>query len=738
MSSISPAVRRQRLVGMSPLSATGEGQRLHAGAGAFAGILAERVVSVFAAERERWLLWVPVFFGGGIAVYFALAEEPPLWSGSMALAVLACGCLLCRQRTGILLVLLAATALAAGFTLTQWRSHVLAAPVLIRDMGPVMLEGRVIAVETRDYGYRITMAPSHGLGRKDVRLERVRIVVRGQAHPRPGDTVRVRAMLMPPSEPQVPGGFDFARMAWFQQLGAVGYAVGTVATTAPARGMGARATIERLRLAISAQVRTSVPGAPGAVAAALLTGARGAIPDTTLRDMRDSGLAHLLAISGLHVGLVAGCLFLLVRLALAAMTSIALNYPVRKIAAVVSLAGALGYLLLTGMTVPTQRAFIMVAFAVLAVLLNRTAISMRVLAWTAMIVLILSPESLLSPSFQMSFAAVLGLIAVYEFASPHLADWRRQGGVGRRFAVYFLAVALTTLIAGLATGPFAAFHFHRLANYGLLANLLCVPLMATVIMPSGVIALLLMPLGLHDLALVPMALGIEATLEVARSVAELPAATYMVPSFPTLLLGALSLCGIWLCLWRRPWRMAGAVAAAALLAFAAFMPREGATEIVVDATGERFALRTPSGKVALSPGMREGRTSETWLTHWGLDAGIRKPTDSALLTCDELGCVHAANGFKVSFSGSLGALVDDCRISAIVIAQIPTRWHCRQPRLTIDRFDLAREGSHLIRLGKRGTEISTVAQQQGARPWSRSWQRRNYRGERFSTYGRAR
>ena len=687
-------------------------------------------------ERERWLLWLPVFFGAGIAGYFALQVEPVWWSGPLLLGAAIGWSILGRNRALLLMPGLALAVGAAGFCVMQWRSHSVAAPVLLRNLGPIIVTGRVLMAESQPHGYRLTLRPGGGLGRERVQLQRVRVTVRGQARPQAGSLVRLRAVLMPPSAPLMPGAFDFARLAWFQQLGAVGYAVGPVTVLDSAEARPLADGIERLRQQISDRIRQALPGAAGAVAAALLTGDRGAIEEPILRDMRDSGLAHLLAISGLHVGLVAGSLFALVRLLLAGIGTLALSWPTKKVAAVVSLIGAFAYLLLTGMTVPTQRAFIMVGFAVFAVLLDRTAISMRVLAWAAMIVLVLAPESLLSASFQMSFAAVLGLIAVYEAASPRLAEWRRGGGAGRRLLMYLLAVALTTLVAGLATAPFAAFHFHRLASFGLAANLLAVPLMALAIMPLGMLALLLMPLGLESLALAPMGWAVDATLSLTQTVAGWPGATHMVPSFSAASLGALSLCGLWCCLWRGRWRWLGVVVAVALVTGTALSRQGDATEILVNGEGTRFAIRDPTGAVVLVPDRRRDRTGDVWLSSWGLDREEPLAPLPVPLRCDGYGCVYAGGERStVTFASHLGALIDDCMRADIVIATVPTRWLCRQPSLVIDRFALFREGAHLLRLSGDAVSVRTVAQQQGARPWSRAWQRQHYRRQYFSTFG---
>ena len=299
----------------------------------------------------------------------------------------------------------------------------------------------------------------------------------------------------------------------------VGYAIGTPRLLPPIPDRMARRIehwVARQRLALSKAIFHEVPGVRGAVAVALLTGDRGAIPEKVWSNLRDSGLAHLLAISGLHVGLMAGLLFTVARAALALFYWLARIFPVKKWAAVISLIGAFGYLQVTGSTIPTQRAFLMIGMGLTEVMLDRVPFSMTVVAWAALVILLITPESLMTAGFQMSFAAVVALISAYEAMGPILGQLRSSGGWGRRVCLYCGGVLLTTLIAGTATSPFAAFHFNRVATYGLAANLFAVPVMALWIMPWGLATYFMLPFGWQNLGLVPMTAGIGFVLDVAE------------------------------------------------------------------------------------------------------------------------------------------------------------------------------------------------------------------------------
>ena len=285
--------------------------------------------------------------------------------------------------------------------------------------------------------------------------------------------------------------------------------------------------------------------------------------------------------------------------------------------------GAFAYLLITGLTIPTQRAFLMTSIVLLAVILDRSVISMGLVAWAAAVVLLLSPESLLGPSFQMSFAAVVALIAAYEVCRAPMIDWLGGGGIGRRVLLYFMGIGLTTLVAGLATTPFAIFHFNRFVAFGLAANLVAVPVMALWIMPWAMLAYVLMPFGLERLTLVPMGTGIDLVLGVAHTVAAWPGAVWLLPPMPTVGLVLVALGGLWLCLWRRAWRLAGIAGIAMGFATIAL---ERPPDVLVDGAGRLLGVRADGGLMISSsrrpasplrsgcatPGMPRRRLAGKW------------------------------------------------------------------------------------------------------------------------------
>jgi competence protein ComEC len=477
-----------------------------------------RIVAAFAvrlaAEGDRRLLWLPVFFGAGIGVYFALKIEPPLWPG-VAAAIVGAGLSFgARRHRAWCEAALALTVFAAGFALmgeTAWERQ---APMLQRHLGPVTLTGRVVDIDLAQNGWRIVVEPDPLAGLDPAgQPRRVRLhIPRTSDELNPGDQVRLKAMLYPVPPQILPGGRDFQRELYFAGIGAVGYTyggarriTGSEGVSEPGAGWGE--DLRHLRTEMSRRITAVLPGSTGGVASALITGKRGAITEEVKQSFRDSGLSHLLAIAGLHLGLVGAFVFFAVRGGLALIPPVALRYPIKKIAAGAALVVLTCYLLISGAAIPTERAFVMNGVVFAAILIDRLRISMRICAIAAAVVLVLDPSSLVGISFQMSFGAVVALIAVYETFGGKLGRVLRGRSLLGEILGYCGAVAVTTLVATLGTYPFSIYHFHHIALYSPLANVIAVPLSALWTLPWGVVTCLLMPFGLERLALVPMGSG---------------------------------------------------------------------------------------------------------------------------------------------------------------------------------------------------------------------------------------
>lgn len=613
------------------------------------------------------MLWTPVGFGAGIGGYFALAREPNWAIGPACACVLLIGLLVARMRRNGGLIWLIPLVVVLGFITAQVRTALIP-PHLLAVATAGVVTGTVEAIEDRPSRPRILLSGARiSAAGGEVRLERTRFSLRsGAALPGIGETIAIPASLRPPPPPSAPGAYDFRRAAFFDLVSAVGYATGPFRRLTDPEvkdGQGgtgeagegsllatARHWLAGYRLELSRRISEALPGPSGALASALLTGERGALGEDVLQAMRDSGLAHLLAISGLHMGLVAGVVFLGLRTAFSLSRRLALTVPIKKWAAFGALIFAAGYLLLSGASVPTQRAFLMTGLVMTAVLLDREAISMRLVAWAAMLVLVLWPEALLTASFQLSFAAVSALVATYEV----IAARRRESGApatgwSRRILLYLGALLLTSLVANIATLPFSAYHFNRIASHGLASNMLAVPLTGFWIMPWGVLALALAPFGLEPLALTPMGWGLDLLLVIARTVLRWLGAVVPVAAWPAACLPLFALAGVWLCLWRRPWRIAGlcGLVAAAWIAIITPGPR-----LWVTGDGRLAGYLAEDGRLLLSEPRRDRFAAELWERRAG-GAEISAWRDGGSpVNCDDLGCVLRINGAMVAIGGS--------------------------------------------------------------------------------------
>lgn len=688
----------------------------------------ESLLSALRAETDRWFLWSPVGLGCGIALYFSLPIEPPLWA---AIASALCACLvmlLARRHLPDWAGLMAAGlfCLSLGLAAATLRTASVAAPVLQKAWSGT-LQGRVVSVETTaQKALSVVIAPDRMQSlppdampahlRLSIRIKNVQL--------EPGETIRLRARLLPPPDPVEPAGFDYARQVWFERIGAVGFAYTKPEILAPPP-QDARTWLARLRADVTTRVRDTIGGPAGAVAAALITGEKRAIPDETSAALRRAGLAHVLSISGLHMVLFAGSLFWLLRAGFAALPRFALHHPIKKYAALAALFGATAYLLLSGAGIATQRAWIMITLMFIAILLDRQAISMRNVSLAALVILIWRPESLLSASFHMSFAAVVALIAFYE--TPFIQRLLMPSGGQSKFAPmgllhfvwrHLLGIAFTTAVAGVATGAFSAFHFNHLEPYSMVGNLGALPVVSFVIMPAALVALLLMPFGLDGPALWIMGQGIELMLGVAHFVADLEGAEGLVGNAPVMALAAVTFGGLWLSLWRGRWRYLGVLP---VLAGFAFWQSGAPADLMVNRDGKLVALRNGDGRLMLSAS-RPAYAAETWLRH---DGDARTPKQAAShsgKTCDDIGCIWTRpDGTKLAMPLTLAALRDDCLQADMIVARFGIPRRLRQAckaSLVIDRFDLWRDGATAVWLeqGKKPIRL-TAREMRGARPW---------------------
>jgi competence protein ComEC len=681
-------------------------------------------------QRDRWFLWTPVCLTAGIGGYFALPIEPH-WL-VFALAAVAFVGLAAAAAAGRLQPLSLFLALVvAGVVLGKLRTEIVRHPELLATTGVVELAGWVESVEAlgRDRLRLVVRVDDLAGIRPEATPPRLRVNIKLPPEwPQLGQYMSLRAWLMPLPGPVEPGGYDFARSLWFQGIGATGSGIG-VPEVADDRsldlGWSARAAIEAVRGSIRDRIAKVLPDELAGFSAALIIGERSGIPAETQSALQISGLAHILAISGLHMSLMAGSVFWLLRAGLALVPGLALNYPIKKWAACGTLLAGFGYLLISGWGVATQRAYVMLAVMCLAVLLDRPAITMRNLALAGLIVLVATPEAVLTASFQMSFLAVMGLIAFYEAVST----WRREtlrdlwphslaGRIAMSLALSLLAMAATTIVASVFTSLPAAYHFNRVAPYSLLANLLALPIVTTLVMPSAVIAVAAMPLGLEGLALQLMGAGIGWVGGIAHWVADLPGAGFLLPGMPMLAALLIAAGATWLCLWRGRLRLAGLALVLGGLALAPFGSRP---DILIERTGANVAVRNADGLLVPVAARRARFAVENWLQEDGDMATMKEAAERPGWNCvDDDACWIDLKGYRVAYLREGADIATHCRGVDIVITDFPLRGACAEVPVRIDRFDVWRHGSYAIFIRDDNIRVTTAAEHRGLRPWTTS------------------
>lgn len=547
--------------------------------------------------------WVPVFLGAGVGGWFALAAEPGGFSYAICTLALGLAVLLWRRGPELLhpLVIIVGC-LLAGFLAAGARAHLVAAPMLERPYyGPVT--GRIIEIDrSQSDALRLTLDRVLLDLPPDATPTLVRVSLRGDAAlPGAGQVVMLTARLAAPEGPTEPGGFDFRRMAFFDGLGAVGYSrTPVVVWEDPAPGAQ---LVNRFRLYLSRGIMAALPGDAGAFASGAMTGDRSGISKDTVEALRDSSLAHLLAISGMNMAFLTGFVFVLLRHGLALIPPLALRLNTKKLAALVAFGVALFYLLLSGANVATERAFLMVSVMLGAVLVDRRALTMRTVALSATVLLLWQPESLMEPGFQLSFAATVALIAGFGALDGQVMQERLP-----RWVLPIFTLVVSSVIAGAATAPFAAASFNRFTDYGLLANLLTVPVMS-LLMAAGAVAALLAPIGLAAPALWVMGVSARWILFVAHWIADLEGAVTPIVAPGPWVLPLLTFAG---CLFVL---MAGRVRGLAVLPMALGLGLWAMADrpvLLVSSDGSLAGLLTPDGR-ALSVAKGAGFTAENWL-----------------------------------------------------------------------------------------------------------------------------
>lgn len=671
------------------------------------------------SERDQLFLWLPVALGSGIALWFVLPDLRG-WTLAALLLTAAAAAMLTLDRGGRMTRVLAigASSAALGLALVWWRSERVAAPVLAAR-GLATIDARVERVEALPPRglVRLRLAPMASPDAAPL-PEHVRInLPEADAPPglSAGAIIRLGARLLPPPPPAVPGAYDYARVAWFDRVGATGRGFGPVKVLRPGEPDNG------LRARLSAHIQAQAPGSPGAIAAALATGDQGAIALDDAEAMRRAGLAHLLSVSGLHITTVVGATMLIVLRLLALSPWLALRVRLPLVAAGAGALAAIGYTVLTGAEVPTVRSCVAALLVLAAIALGREAMTLRLVATGALVVLLAWPEALAGPSFQLSFAAVAAIVALHEssrvrgwFAACEEAWWR---GLLRRV----VALLVTGVVVEVALAPIGLYHFHKAGLYGSLANIVAIPLTTFVIMPLEALALLFDIVGAGAPFWWLSVQSLRLLLAIAHLTAAAPGAVATLPAMPGAAYGLIVAGGLWIGLWRTRMRVAGMVPiiVGALWTIATPLP-----DLLVTGDGRHLALRTPAGEVAMLRDRAGDYTQAMLAENGGNDGAPLLLAEQDFARCTRDLClaerVIGARRWRILATRSVyridaSALIAACARADIVVSDRRLPRRCVPRWLKLDRPTLARTGGVAISFAA-GT-ITTVRLPGDRHPW---------------------
>ncbi|MDG1287873.1 MAG: ComEC/Rec2 family competence protein [Rickettsiales bacterium] len=625
-------------------------------------------------EQSRWLLWVPIAMACGIITYFAWVGPPPDYLGAALIAAGAPTWVFWKRMPWVRGLLLVFFFAGVGFVATQWQMQRFQQSLISRPSAVLPLFGTIQEVINDESGkQKLVLGDVEVEGGSRYPLPNtIRLSLKKiNAHLLAGQRVKLRGGLFPLPPPALPGGFDFTRHFYFKGIGAVGFGLNPVEILSTENEQNWQIDLANFRVQlgkkIAAVMRPHFSQATVAISTALITGERAGIPEETKEAMRAAGLAHMLAISGLHLGLVCGVFFILLRYIFVLIPGAALRFPVKKWAALGCVLGGFAYLTIAGFPVSAQRAYAMVALVFIAIMLERQVLPMRSLALAAILVLFIAPSSLMGPSFQLSFSATMSIIALYEVWRRKRAEREIKGGHygwSQKLMIYLGGVLATTFVASAITSPYAVYHFNQFTNYHLLANMAASPIFSFIVMPAAVGGMLTMPFGWEAPFLWLMGQGVEWVAAIATAIAALPDAMIHVPTPPLWALVVVSLGACWLCLWQQRIRHLGwlVILIGLVPFFTVRLP-----DILISEKAEQVAVKLESGGYAMLRGSVRNFKAGLWQEALGIEEFAKADTFKESYRCDGFGCILDYKGKQIAFPKRRIAAIEDCESADAMI-----------------------------------------------------------------------
>ena len=682
----------------------------------------------FIAENIGPLPWALILIASGIGLYFALPFEPPRHYILIALIMVTMSWFAADKHpkinTGLTIALLVLT----GLALAHYRTEAVKTPLLdktakaynLRMIVEKATPGRASRIRYEGRLLELSSTKPQALPK------RIRISMVDQG-PRfeYGDIICTRAVLKRPGGPLMPGGYDFGWRLWFQSIGGTGFTISPARRCGEGRKVKSNTSwiIARIRATISERLQAGLAPREEALARTIILGDRGQINSADLEALRQAGLGHLLAISGLHMAVFAGTLFFLVRAGLALNPTWAEALPIKKYAALIALSGGLSYFMTSGQTIPTQRAFIMIVILFLAIILERPGLTLRNVILAAMVILVLQPEALLQPGFQMSFAAVTALIAVYDLKLKY--DNRRHERSGNlpvkkstvtQLLSFGFGICLTSLVATVATAPFALYHFHQISYMGPLANMFAIPVFSLAVMPLVVLSLGMMPLGLETVPLQCLTISIDALLAIAHWSASFKPAVFHLGAINASSVIFASLAAL-IAIFANKTQKWGAF----VLLAAAFMTAKPfqKPDVLISDKGDVVAIRGLDNRLYASDGRKGEFALAKWLKAEGDGRHPVETRENNTFTCDATACTGMVKGKRVTLLRSLAALSDVCNQSDIIIYRFEIKRRCPATMMKIARFALSHGGAHALYIDQEKIKAITSEDKRRHRIWAR-------------------
>ena len=656
----------------------------------------------YSEQRGRFFLWTPACLMLGIFLFFSLPSDPPailaplILFPSLFLAFITRKSPLRHCFIPLFLIIL-------GYAASQFRVQSTATHLITQELHYRDVQGKVELAEPSNAKVALTLSHLTIEGLTQAQTpDLIRITLRGaQPNFDAGSIVHLKANIYPLPAPTMLGGFDFALYYYFNRVGGTGYSLSPAEVTTPAIIQSWNMAINNLRHNIGQDMRDGMSEPAGAVAAAMTISETTPIPKYVNNDLRDSGLYHILSISGFHLAVVTGMVFGAMRLILSLIPALALRINTKKIAGLLALLAAFAYLALAGYPIPAQRSFIMVAFVFIAILCDRRGISLRSMAFAATALLLFFPESLYSASFQLSFAATLAIVSLAE-------NWimPKAQTIHGRVVSHLFAILISSLATSLATAPFIIYDFNRLSIMGVFSNMIVLPLASAVIMPAIIVAMLIMPFGLQWLAYIPLQWGTNLMLKIAAYAAAMPLASIRLYALSEagVILAAIGL--LWFCLWRGRLRLWGIPM---LLISLATMSQHRPVDVFISAGANQVIVRLENGHYTALKGTSRAYAVQSWLQSEGQGDVI--PLKESDITCDLNTCSYTKNAhtlIMVTHPERDTVLDKACKAAPdiLIAARYLKAARCPGPKILIGKNELNAYGPHALYLTPAGVEVT--------------------------------